>query len=90
MCRVLAPLSSLYSNFQKRFDIKFSGHEEVACTEIDKPGSVTKIDKLCVLATKYDPDNVRNKAHSLYICVTWLELSNIILSHSSYIKVSAK
>lgn len=49
------------SNFQKRFNIKECiNHGEAASAQIDKPSALTQIEKVRLLATKYDPENVLN------------------------------
>ena len=47
--------------FQRRFNIKeYVNHREAASVEIDKPDAIIQIEKVRLLVTEYDPDDVLN------------------------------
>ena len=53
--------NSWLSNFQKRFNIKECvNYREAASTQIDKPDAIVQMEKIRLLATEYDLDNVLN------------------------------
>jgi hypothetical protein len=49
------------SNFQKRFNIRECvNHGEAASAQIDKPDAIVQMEKVRLLATEYDIDDVLN------------------------------